>query len=627
MDLSLHEVIRAQADGTPEAIAVMAPQRAPLTYRRLHSFIDEMVETLAAMGVGRGDRVVVVLPDGPQLALAFLAISSVATVAPLSPAYSGSELDFYISNLSAKALIIQEGLLSPARDLARSQGLCIIELSPLPETAGLFRLAGERAHGRVQSHFAGPHDVALVLYTSGSESRPKRVPLTHENIYFFARNNGRALGLVESDRCLNVMPLFHVHGILMVSLSSILAGSSVVYPPGFDAATFFQWMDEFRPTWFSAVPPIHQAILAYAEANREIIERTPLRFIRSGSAELPPRVMEELERVFNRPVINTYGLTEAAPIAIVPSEPSRRKPGSVGVAVGMEIAIMDDEGLFLKAGETGEIVVRGEGVMKGYEDDPVSNSNAFVDGWFRTGDQGHLDDGGYLFLTGRLKEIINRGGERLSPKEVDDALMGHPDVAQAVTFGVPHPTLGEEIATAVVLRDGAGVREQDLRTFVSRRLADFKVPCCVVIVPEIPKSATGKLKRLGLADKLGLTLSDLASRARTDFIAPRTQVEASLAQCWAQVLGLNQVSIHDNFFIHLGGDSISATRVISRVHEEFHVELTVRDLFAAPTVADFGLAIVQRTADLADHQTLTEVLAEVELLSEDDVKAVIDAEE
>jgi len=288
-------------------------------------------------------------------------------------------------------------------------------------------------------------------------------------------------------------------------LSSLAAGGGTVCTPGFNALKFFGWLDEAKPSWYTAVPTMHQAILARAERNKESLARAGLRFIRSSSASLPPQVMLELEAAFGCPVIESYGMTEAAhQMASNPLPPAARKPGSVGIAAGPEVAIMDEEGNLLPKGALGEIVIRGPNVTKGYEANPDANLKAFAGGWFRTGDQGTLDDEGYLRITGRLKELINRGGEKVSPLEVDEVIMDHPAVAQVVTFAMPHDKLGEDVAAAIVLREGQATTEREIRDFAAKRLADFKVPRKDVILAEIPKGATGKLQRIGLADKLGL---------------------------------------------------------------------------------------------------------------------------
>ena len=374
--------------------------------------------------------------------------------------------------------------------------------------AGNFTLEGESAGAAETGGLADADDVALVLHTSGTTSRPKIVPLTQRNVTASARHIGASLNLVAGDKCMNIMPLFHIHGLIAAVLSSLGAGASVHCAPGFNALRVYGWLDEIEPTWYTAVPTMHQAILSRASRNAESMERARnnLRLVRSSSSSLPPQVMKELEDTFDVPVVEAYGMTEAAhQMACNPLPPAVRKPGSVGIAAGPEVAIMDEsESNLLAIGEIGEIVIRGPNVTPGYENNPEANASAFTDGWFRTGDQGVMDDEGYISITGRLKEIINRGGEKISPREVDEVLMDHPAVAQAVTFAMPHDKLGEEVAAAIVLREGESAEEGDVREFVSGHLADFKVPRRVLILEEIPKGATGKLQRIGLAEKLGL---------------------------------------------------------------------------------------------------------------------------
>jgi acyl-CoA synthetase (AMP-forming)/AMP-acid ligase II len=301
------------------------------------------------------------------------------------------------------------------------------------------------------------------------------------------------------------MPLFHIHGLIAGVLAPVSAGSSVCCTPGFNALKFFAWMDEAAPTWYTAVPTMHQAILSRAPKNLDVIRRHRLRFIRSSSSSIPPQVIRELEEVFGAPLVESYGMTEAThQMASNPLPPAVRKPGTVGLPAGPEIAIMGEDGTLLPRGGVGEIVIRGPNVTAGYENNPKANAEAFVNGWFRTGDQGTMDAEGYLSLTGRLKEIINRGGEKISPREVDEVLMDHPAVSQVVCFAIPHAKLGEEVGAVVVLRESAQVTERELQAFVAQRLADFKVPAKVLFLDEIPKGATGKLQRIGLAARLGL---------------------------------------------------------------------------------------------------------------------------
>jgi oxalate---CoA ligase len=495
-----------------DAVAIGAPGREPLTYGGLRKLLDKTVADLNTMGIGRNDRVAIVLPNGPEMAAAFVAIAGGATTAPLNPAYRAEEFEFYLSDLRAKALVIRDDdEESPALAVAKKLDVPIVRLSAdADDPAGTFTLLAEGGSGGygtpASTGYAGAADIALVLHTSGTTSRPKIVPLTQENVCASASHIVETLQLVPEDSCLNIMPLFHIHGLIAAVLSSLAAGAAVHCTPGFNALRFFAWMDEVEPTWYTAVPTMHQAILSRAERNKESLARSRLRMIRSSSSSLPPQVMAALEETFGCPVIESYGMTEAAhQMASNPLPPAVRKPGSVGLAAGPEVAIMDEAGELLPKGSLGEIVIRGKNVTRGYENNPDANAEAFVNGWFRTGDQGVIDPEGYLAITGRIKEIINRGGEKISPREVDEVLMDHPAVAQVVTFAMPHASLGEDVAAAVVLREGEEASEQDLRGFVRERVADFKVPRRIVFLDEIPKGATGKLQRIGLAEKLGLT--------------------------------------------------------------------------------------------------------------------------
>lgn len=498
------ELLRVGEAGRP---AVMAPERPPLTHQGLRDLAERTVAALNAIGIGRGDRVAMVLPNGPEMAAGFVAIACGATTAPLNPAYRAEEFEFYLTDLKAKALVVAEGMDTTAREVALKLGVPVLEAVPDGAAgAGAFTLRGGTPGRAASPGLAGEDDVALVLHTSGTTARPKIVPLTHGNICASARHIGATLALSPADTCLNIMPLFHIHGLIAAVLSSLGAGGAVCCTPGFNALSFFRLLESEKPTWYTAVPTMHQTILARAERNAEIIKANPLRFIRSSSASLPAAAMRALEDAFGAPVIESYGMTEAShQMASNPLPPRARKPGYVGIAAGPEVGIMDEEGHLLPRGAVGEVVIRGPNVTKGYEANPDANAKAFVGGWFRTGDQGVLDEEGYLQLTGRLKELINRGGEKVSPLEVDGVIMEHPAVQQVLTFAIPHRVLGEEVGAAVVLKEGAAASEREIRDFCAQHLADFKVPKKVVFLAEIPKGATGKLMRIGLAEKLGVS--------------------------------------------------------------------------------------------------------------------------
>ncbi len=493
-----------------DAPAIGAPDRPWLTYAGLAAQADRTRAALHAAGIGRGDRVAIVLPNGPEMAASFVSIAQVAVTAPLNPAYRQEEFAFYLTDLKAKAIVLAAGQDGAAFLAAKAAGLPVLRLSfDAGDPAGTFALTPEgTAPGSADRGIPGVDDIALILHTSGTTSRPKIVPLTHANVAASARNIGQSLALTPDDRCLNMMPLFHIHGLIAAVSSSLAAGAGVWCAPGFDVLRFFGWLDGAKPSWYTAVPTMHQTILARAARNADIIARNPLRLIRSSSASLPAQVMLELAATFGAPVIEAYGMTEAThQMAANPLPPRAQKPGSVGVAAGPRIAIAHEVENRLVQG-VGEVVISGANVTPGYEGNPEANAKNFFEDaglrWFRTGDQGALDAEGYLSLTGRLKEIINRGGEKVSPLEVDGVLMDHPAVAQVVTFAMPHPKLGEEVAAAVVLREGMVADEAAIRRFAAERLADFKVPRRVVVLDEIPKGATGKLQRIGLAEKLGL---------------------------------------------------------------------------------------------------------------------------
>jgi len=496
--------------GAPDATALSAPGGAPLSYRALRALASHTVAALNAQGIGCNDRVAIVLDNGPEMAAAFLSIAACATAAPLNPAYRSEEFEFYLTDLNAKILVIERDKSSAAVDVAHKLRIPIVRLAATPEKgAGSFVLEFPEGLTLAKAERAGPprpDDIALVLHTSGTTSRPKIVPLAQRNVCASARHIRETLAFSNADRGLNIMPLFHIHGLIAGTLAPLSAGGEVCCTTGFNALRFFMWMAEVRPTWYTAVPTMHQAILARAPKSADVIKANPLRFIRSSSSSLAPQIIQELEDVFGAPVIESYGMTEAAhQMASNPLPPGQRRPGTVGIAAGPEVGVIDADGNLLPSGATGEIAIRGPNVMSGYENNPKANGEAFVNGWFRTGDQGVMDAEGYVTITGRLKEIINRGGEKISPREVDEVLLDHPAVQQCVTFALPHDKLGEEVAAAVVLREGAQAGEKDLREFAARRLADFKVPRKILILPEIPKGATGKTQRIGLAQKLGLT--------------------------------------------------------------------------------------------------------------------------
>jgi acyl-CoA synthetase (AMP-forming)/AMP-acid ligase II/thioesterase domain-containing protein/acyl carrier protein len=566
------------------APAILAPGRAPLTYSGLERQINSTRASLTGYGIARGDRVAIVAGNGPAMATTFLGVIAGAACAPLNPAYTADELRFYLTDLQPATAVVSSDLDTPAREVARSLGIPVVELRDEPGgVAGLCTF--EPAAPSVALAELAPaqrDDVALLLHTSGTTSRPKLVPLTHGNLGASSRSVAQVLRLGSEDRTLNLMPLFHIHGLVAALLSSLVSGGSVACTPGFQAAHVLGWIRELQPTWYSAVPSIHQAMLA-AVAHAGSAPRS-FRLIRSSSAALPTPVLEELERTFGVPVIEAYGMTEAAhQIASNPLPPANHKPGTVGRASGPDVGIMDAEGRLLDSGAVGEVVLRGPNLTAGYLGDPALNEAAFTDGWFRTGDQGFLDVDDYLTITGRLKELINRGGEKIAPSEVEEALVAHPDVARAVAFAVPHQRLGEDVGAAVVLREGGEVSRGELRRFVAGRLAPFKIPRSIVFLDEIPTGPTGKQQRIGLAERLGLDESP-GPRGAEAFVGPRDEIEQQLAAIFADVLQLDEpVSINDDF-IDLGADSLHFEELLGEIDRVFHRQIPATLLLSSTTV-------------------------------------------
>ncbi len=481
--------------GKPGDIALLAPDGPSLTYEDLRRQVHDLGEQLRGLGVAREDRVLFALPNGIEAIVAFLGVSSVATAGPLNPGYRPEEFRFYMEDTSHKALI------TPADDGEAARGVAldgVLQIAASCDSDGAVTLTCRQPASCATTERPAPDDPALVLHTSGTTSRPKRVPLRHKNLAASAVNIRDTYALTPEDVSLCVMPLFHVHGIVASLLAALLSGGTVVAPPRFSANGFWPMAERYGVSWFTAVPSMHQALLARS-ANQPPAVPQELRFIRSCSSPLAADVMLAMEDRFGVPALEAYGMTEAAhQMTSNPLPPGERLPGSVGPGTGVEVAIMDDAGRLLPGGDRGEVVIRGRNVIDGYEDNPQANADSFAGGWFRTGDEGTLDEQGYLTLTGRLKELINRSGEKISPWELDQVLMAHPAVAEAVCFAAPHPMHGEEPAAAVVLAGAA--TERDLIRHCRDRVAAFKAPRKIHILDQIPKTATGKVQRRLVAE-------------------------------------------------------------------------------------------------------------------------------
>ena len=488
-------LVEVLENGAADHPALVSPDGPTITYDSLRKQVARLMAQLKSFGIRREDRVAIVLPNGLEVIASFLAVTGVATAAPLNAAYKPDEFEFYLDDTNAKAVITGPDAGQEAVDAAPKGAIHIVVTM---DDDGEINFTGPSGATPSTDSDLGPDDVALVLHTSGTTSRPKRMPLTHKNLTTSLRNVAATYSLNQDDVSLCIMPLFHVHGLIASTLSTFYSGGTVVVPPRFNPMNFWPVVKDHGVTWYSAVPSLHQALLTRARSGKPDVPET-LRFIRSCSASLPPIVMDELESQFGVPVVEAYGMTEAAhQMSSNPLPPGNRLPGAVGPGTGVEIEIMDEEGTLLLTGERGEVVIKGANVITGYENNPEANASSFTNGWFRTGDEGVLDADGFLTLTGRLKEMINRSGEKISPREIDEVLMDHPAVGEAVAFGVPHRIHGEEAAAAVVLT--GEVTTEELIAFCKEKLADFKVPRTIHVMEEIPRGPTGKISRRFLTE-------------------------------------------------------------------------------------------------------------------------------
>jgi oxalate---CoA ligase len=602
--LALHARLR------PSAVALLAPGFRAINHAELLAIVQGGRPWLTSRGIApAAARIAVLMPGGMELAVCCLTIACGAVCIPLHTGLTEPELLALLGDAGADAIVGLPGDPLPVR-LAQKLGLATLAFDMRKSLEGPSRAPD------VDAPWPEPGDTAFVLFTSGTTGKPKRVPLSQRQLVCSARHIAQHLDLSPEDRALCVMPVYHSHGLIGGLLTPLAAGSSVVCPPVFDASEFPRWVGDFRPTWYTASPTIHHAVVEQLTRDRAAVPTHDFRLIRSASSALSVELQRHMEDVWGVPVIQTYGMTETATqLASNPMPPGVRKAGSVGRPVGAELRVIDDEGRALPAGQTGAVVARGPAVFAAYEDAPEANAKAFLDGWFLTGDLGWFDEDGYLFLAGRSKELINRGGEKISPFEVEQALLRLPGVARAVAYPVDHPTLGEDIHAAVVPASGSAVAGPALRSRLFGAIADFKVPACIHVIDRIPEGPGGKVRRRSLHHQIpGLVAAEAVA-------APLTALEARIAGMFAQTLGGSTTTSVDANFLALGGDSLSAVRLTQSVNEAWGLDLPASALLATPTVSAFA-ATVQAAIDEAD--ALSSALeADLNALSDDEVSRLL----
>ena len=595
--------IQAAAHGGRTALA--AADGPALSYAELAATIDRLTTALAARGVGRTSRLAVALPNGLDVALGLLAASSAAVSVPLAAQATADEYRLWFETGRVDGLLTAEAAAPAASQVAAELGLPVHLLSDLQ-------------FGVSTAAAPGPDDVAVVLMTSGSTGTPKRVPLTHANLLAGATSVAGSLDLGPADRVLVMWEQHHVGGLVDLLLAPLVGGGTAVCAGGFDAARFFALLDRVRPTWFQGVPATLRELLVQARQAGRLPLASPLRFLRSVAAPLPPSLMADLEAAFGVPVIQTFGMTEAAPLITTNRlPPGLRKPGSTGTPSDCEVAVLDTSGEPVPAGATGEVAVRGPNVFAGYEDDPETNARSFRRGWFLTGDVGRFDDDGFLFLTGRVKEMINRGGEKIAPAEVEEAAVRHPAVAQAAAFAIPHPTLGEDVALAVVSAGTAPLDRDEVRRHLAASLSPFKVPAVVLVLAELPRCPIGKLRRRDLtALAVEQTRRDrtVATGGRSAVADDADPLVVALASLWATHLDLPAVDPDADFQL-LGGDSLARIRLVLAVESLSGVSLPEAVAASASTVRAMAAAVRDRggkvpAVAIAADETLADVWAD-----------------
>jgi len=583
-DIHGHDIpslLALAAAARPAAAALEPPGGSATCYSTLNSRVAAAAAELQRCGVRGGaaaSRVAIVLPNGPELSLVMLAAASVGTAVPLNPAYRREEYESYFRMARVEFLVVDAGAGGASIEAAMALGIRVLRWGD--------DVTGAPAAIVAPCPSVAADDVAIVMLTSGSTGRAKVVPLTHRNLRAGADAVVQSVALGPTDRVLCMWEQFHIGGIVDLLLAPLLSGGAVIAAGSFDASRFFEVLGSARPTWFQGVPTTLRELCHHARCHGITPTGSSLRFIRSVAAALPPALMAEVEALFGVPVIQTFGMTEAAPlITSTRLPPAIRKPGSTGAACGVELRILDDAGRSRPAGIDGHVAVRGPNVFAGYESDPEANADAFRDGWFLTGDIGHIDADGDLFLAGRVKELINRGGEKIMPREVDDVLLAHPAVEQAASFALPHPTLGEDVAAAVVLRGDGQVSVAELQQFVGDRLAAFKVPRRIFMLGSLPRCSVGKVRRRELTD---LCLRQPISSSAQ----PTNGLEAAIARIWIDELDVAEIGIDDDFAT-AGGDSLSAVRVVVAAEELCGVNLDDHAMARSRTVRSMSARLME----------------------------------
>jgi acyl-CoA synthetase (AMP-forming)/AMP-acid ligase II/thioesterase domain-containing protein/acyl carrier protein len=590
------------ANQNPDHPALESPGYQPLTYRDLRKQVLLVIKTLNAMGFGRNDRIAIIMPAGPETAVLGIAVMAGFTHTPLNPQYTEPEFQVILSRMKVKAIIVQKDHETAARTAALSRTIPLIEITPSPDRAGIFTIGTGMADEGNDVLFAQPEDTAIVLLTSGTTSLPKIVSLTQKQVCKSVGILCSQLRHTERDKSLHIVPHFHLLGILGTLLAPLRGGGTVICTRDFIPPDFLSLLKNERPTFYCAGPAHHQAILReLKKVPPGELKNNSLRYIRSVSAPLPAPVRQELGMLLGVPIIENYAMTESPNITINMAG----KEGSVGIPIIESLVILDEDGATLGSFENGEVAIQGEVVFSGYEDAPEENASAFINGWFMTGDMGYLDDEGYLYLTGRKKELINKGGEKISPPEIDQVLMTHPAVKEAMAFRVSDPVLGEDISAMVVVED-QHADEEELRRFLLERLIPFKVPRRIFRVDEIPKGPTGKLLRYVGTERYSIVPGEDARTPglTNDTVSPELSLyQEKLLEIWKDILDVTSLSTTDDFF-RCGGNSLAAIELLIKIQRAFHLTIPPDAIYLFPTIRQQALMVAQKTKTSEQYHPL-----------------------
>jgi acyl-CoA synthetase (AMP-forming)/AMP-acid ligase II/thioesterase domain-containing protein len=586
------DVIRSHALARPEHPAVVCPDRRPLSYAGLERQIEDIGAQLRRAGFSVDSRIGVALLNGPEAVLAIVAVACHGAVVPINNSLADEELRQLFERVRLDAVLLTQATPVRIRATANELGVALLEaaLSGGDEIELTLQAQEKPLAASAEPRL---HSIALILQTSGTTGRPKLVPITHANLEAEAAKISSWFNLTPNDRCLNILPLCYAHGLREALFPPILTGGSIARPENHANLDMLTWLDTLKPTWYSNFPIFHQSLYELITANGGERPAHHLRFVLSAGTPLKPALQQGLEQALGVPVLEFFGIGEAGHMTANLPGPGKRRPGTCGIALPNEMIIALD-GRALPAGEIGEVLVRSPTVIKGYLDDAQSNAEAFVDGWFRTGDLGSVDEDGFLSIHGRRKELINRGGEKISPVEVERALLRHPAVADAAACGIPHARLGEEVAAAVVLRNGSTATPSELRTFLCAHLTPFKVPRHISLMRELPKDVTGKTQRTELSASLATTAAAVSGSAASS--QPHCPLAADLMQLWRELLQCQSIGLDDDFFAN-GGDSLLAVQMRLAIEKLTGVLLPDETLYVAPTIRQLTQAIAECNQD------------------------------